>query len=73
WSSLFLRKHGVSIPQLSVRATVAATEPLPEFHAGAAIEKDIAFRRRQDGGYTLAPGGSNLLFVGPDAFRNATK
>ena len=73
WSSLFLRKHGVSIPQLSVRATVAATEPLPEFHGGAAIEDDIAFRRRQDGGYTLAPGGSNLLFVGPDAFRNATK
>ncbi len=73
WSSLFLRKHGVSIPQLSVRATVAATEPLPEFHAGAAIEDDIAFRRRQDGGYTLAPGGSNLLYVGPDAFRHATK
>ncbi len=73
WSSLFLRKHGISIPQLSVRATVAATEPLPEFHAGAAIENDIAFRRRQDGGYTLAPGGSNLLFVGPDAFRHAPK
>lgn len=73
WSSLFLRKHGVSIPQLSVRATVAATDPLPEFHAGAAIEDDIAFRRRQDGGYTLAPGGSNLLYVGPDAFRHATK
>jgi len=73
WSSLFLRKHGVSIPQLSVRSTVAATVPLPEFHAGAATEKDIAFRRRQDGGYTLAPGGSNLLYVGPDAFRNATR
>ena len=73
WSSLFLRKHGVSIPQLSVRATVTATEPLPEFHAGAAIEDDIAFRRRQDGGYTLAPGGSHLLYVGPDALRHAVK
>jgi glycine/D-amino acid oxidase-like deaminating enzyme len=73
WSSLLLRKHGVSIPQLSVRATVAATEPLPEFHAGAAIDDDIAFRRRHDGGYTLAPGGSNLLYIGPDAFRHATK
>lgn len=73
WSSLFLRKHDVSIPQLSVRATVVATEPLPEVHAGAAIENDIAFRRRQDGGYTLAPGGSNLLYAGPDAFRHATK
>lgn len=73
WSSLFLRRHGVSIPQLSVRATVAATEPMPEFHAGAAAEDDIAFRRRQDGGYTLAPGGSNLLYVGPDAMRHASK
>ncbi len=73
WSSLFLKKHGVSIPQLSVRATVAATAPLPEFHAGAAVDDDIAFRRRQDGGYTLAPGGSNLLYIGPDAFRHAMK
>lgn len=73
WSSLFLKRHGISIPQLSVRATVAATEPMPEIHAGAAAEDTIAFRRRQDGGYTLAPGGSNLLYVGPDAFRHATK
>jgi glycine/D-amino acid oxidase-like deaminating enzyme len=73
WSSLFLRKHGVSIPQLSVRATVAATEPMQELHAGAVADDEIAFRRRQDGGYTLAAGGSNLLYVGPDAFRNATK
>jgi glycine/D-amino acid oxidase-like deaminating enzyme len=73
WSSLLLRRHGVSIPQLSVRATVAATEPMPEIHAGAAADDHIAFRRRQDGGYTLAPGGSNLLYVGPDAFRHATK
>jgi len=73
WSSLFLRKHGVSIPQLSVRATVAATEPMPELHAGAVADDDIAFRRRQDGGYTLAAGGSSLLYVGPDAFRHASK
>ncbi|MEO5760508.1 MAG: FAD-binding oxidoreductase [Mesorhizobium sp.] len=73
WSSLFLRKHGVSIPQLSVRVTVAATEPMPEIHDGAAADEHIAFRRRQDGGYTLAPGGSHLLYVGPDAFRHVTK
>lgn len=73
WSSLFLKRHDISIPQLSVRATVAATAPLPEIHAGAAIESGVAFRRRQDGGYTLAPGGSHLLYVGPDAFRHATK
>lgn len=73
WSSLFLRRHGVSIPQLSVRVTVAATEPMPEVYAGAAADEHIAFRRRQDGGYTLAAGGSHLLYLGPDAFRHATK
>ncbi len=73
WSSLFLRKHGISIPQLGVRATVAATGPLPEIHAGAAADAQIAFRRRQDGGYTLAPGGSSQLSLGPDAFRHAPK
>ncbi len=73
WSSLFLKKHGVSIPQLSVRATVAATDSMPDIHAGAAAEKHLAFRRRQDGGYTLAPAASHQLYLGPDAFRHATK
>lgn len=73
WSSLFLRAHGVSIPQLSVRSTVVATGPTPEIHAGAATDEHIAFRRRQDGGYTLAAGGASQLYVGPDAFRHALK
>ena len=70
WSSLFLRAHGVSIPQLSVRATVCATEPLAEVFAGGAGDEGIAWRRRVDGGYTLAPGGFHELFVGPDAVRH---
>lgn len=69
WSSLFLRNHGIDIPQLSVRENVAATDPLPEIHAGAAATRKVAFRRRADGGYTLAPPGAPDLFVGPDAFR----
>jgi glycine/D-amino acid oxidase-like deaminating enzyme len=73
WTSLFLRAHGISIPQLSVRATVAATQPMPEVHPGAVADEHIAFRRRQDGGYTLASGGANQLYVGPDAFRHASK
>ena len=73
WSSLLLRKHGISIPQLSVRSTVAATEPMPEVHAGAGVDDHVAFRRRQDGGYTLAPGGGSALYIGPDAFRHAIK
>lgn len=73
WSSLLLRRHGVSIPQLSVRATVAATKPLPEILPGGATDDRIAFRHRADGGYSLAAGGFHELFVGPDAFRALPK
>ncbi len=70
WSSLFLRREGVDLPQLSVLASVAATGPLPEVFAGNAADDRFAFRRRTDGGYTLAPGASHDFFVGPDAFRH---
>ncbi len=73
WSSLFLRRHGIEIPQLSVRATVAATGPLPEVFAGQAADNHFAFRRRADGGYSLALGAFHELFVGPDALRRMPK
>lgn len=69
WSSLLLRRHGVSIPQLSVRATVAATTALPEVAQDNAVDDRLAWRRRADGGYSLAPSGFHELFIGPDAFR----
>lgn len=69
WSSLLLRRHGVSIPQLSVRSNVMQTAPMPSFFEGAAGEDNMAFRRRKDGGYTMASLGFNELFVGPDALR----
>jgi glycine/D-amino acid oxidase-like deaminating enzyme len=71
WSSLLLRRHGVSIPQLSVRATVAATESLPEVISDSAVDERLAWRRREDGSYTLAPSGFHELYVGPDALRAA--
>jgi glycine/D-amino acid oxidase-like deaminating enzyme len=70
WSSLFLRAEGVKIPQLAVLASVAATESLPEVFAGDAADDRFAFRRRQDGGYTIAPGASHDFYLGPDAFRH---
>lgn len=70
WSALFLRNMGVSLPQLSIRATVAATEPLPMVHMGGVADKNLAFRPREDGGYSLASGRFVEFFVGPDAFRS---
>lgn len=73
WSSLFLANHGVHLPQLSVRSTVAATTPLPEVYSGGAADDTIAFRPRADGGYSLAAGGFHELFVGPSAVRALPK
>lgn len=70
WSSLLARRHGVTFPQLSVRATVTATVPMAEFWPGAAADRAFAIRRRADGGYTLTPGHFHELFVGPDAVRH---
>lgn len=73
WSSLFLRAEGVNIPQLSVLASVAQTEAMPEVFAGNAADENFAFRRRQDGGYTIAPGQHHDFYIGPDAFRHFGK
>lgn len=68
WSRLFLRQHGVSIPQLSVLASVAATEPMPDIFPGNAGDKDFAFRRNANGGLTIAPRSRHDFHIGPDAF-----
>jgi glycine/D-amino acid oxidase-like deaminating enzyme len=73
WSSLFLARHGLGLPQLSVKATVAATEALPSVHEGNAADSRFAFRRRADGGYSLAPCDFHEFFIGPDAFRHLPK
>lgn len=70
WSGLFAANAGLHLPQLSVRATVAATEALPEIWPGAAADPGFAFRRRADGGYTLAPGTGHDFWIGPSALRH---
>ncbi len=45
----------------------------PDIYAGAASAGEFAFRRREDGGYTLAPGGITEHFVGADSFRHMRK
>jgi glycine/D-amino acid oxidase-like deaminating enzyme len=73
WSSLFVRQHGVRIPQLAVVSSVVATDGMDSLLEGAISEKGFAMRRRSDGGYTMAPGGFHELFVGPDAIRHLPK
>ncbi len=73
WSSLFLQRHGISIPQLSVRSSVSATAPMKEVFTGNAADEKLAFRRREDGGYTISVSNLHDLYLGPDAFRHFFK
>ena len=73
WSSLLLRNEGVDFPQLTVRASVARTEHAPDIYAGNAASENFAFRRRMDGGYTIALADLHEHFIGVDSFRHFRK
>ncbi len=69
WSALLLRRHGVGLAQMSVLSTVGQTGPGAALFDGCAADRQLAFRRRADGGYTLAPGFRHQVFLGPDLLR----
>ncbi|MBR0558040.1 FAD-binding oxidoreductase [Ciceribacter sp. L1K23] len=73
WSSLFSRSLGIDLPQLKVMNTVIRTTPVEGGPEQTLYAKDFAFRKRQDGGYTVASGHDNLVDIVPDSFRYAGK
>ncbi len=70
WSSLFSRNLGIALPQLRIKSSVCRTEPAPLVTQSAVALSDFAFRRRQDGGYSLAPEGGNVFDLVPDLLRH---
>lgn len=75
WSRLFTgnldARHntGIDLPQLKILGSVARTEKLdgaPEVSAGGGI---FAFRKRLDGGYTIARRNASISEITPDSFR----
>jgi glycine/D-amino acid oxidase-like deaminating enzyme len=69
WSRLFLRPLGLTLPQLTVRASVMRTGPLAGGPEGAARGPGFAFRKRMDGGYSIAHPNRHRHSVVPDSFR----
>ncbi|MDB5552615.1 MAG: hypothetical protein JWL86_2599 [Rhizobium sp.] len=69
WSTQLLRTMGLKLPQLGVRASVLRTAPVSGGPEGAAWCKDFAYRKRLDGGYTIADGSQNRHDIGADSFR----
>ncbi|MEM7025486.1 MAG: FAD-binding oxidoreductase [Pseudomonadota bacterium] len=69
WCSLFLRHLGVDLPQLKVKASVQRTASAPLITQSAVGADGASFRRRRDGGYTIARSGAATVDVTPAAFR----
>ncbi len=68
WTRLFCGNLGLRFPQLKVLGSVMRTAPFagPEPAAGAG---NFAFRKRLDGGYTIAQRNANVAEIVPDSFR----
>lgn len=69
WSSRLCRDVGIRLPQLSVRASVMRTAPVEGGPEGAAWTEGFAYRKRLDGGYTIANGMISYHHLIPDSFR----
>jgi glycine/D-amino acid oxidase-like deaminating enzyme len=68
WSRLFAGNAGLDLPQLKVLGSVFRTKPLkgPEITAAGGV---FAFRKRMDGGYSIARRNANTVELTPDHFR----
>ena len=69
WSSLFVGNMGIYLPQLCVRSTVFKTTPVKNFFSGNAADENIAFRRREDKGYSIALTDRIEHYIGPNSFK----
>ena len=69
WSRLFCQPLGIDVPQLKVVSSVLRTQPLPGGPEVSASGHGFAFRKRLDGGYTVAHGGVINYDVVPDSLR----
>ena len=71
WTSMFCRRHGIDLPQASVRSTVFATTPAAGVTAGGLVTPDFTLTRRLDGGYIVAAQNRGQLDITPQGLRYA--
>jgi glycine/D-amino acid oxidase-like deaminating enzyme len=69
WSRLFCGNAGIELPQLRVLASAFRTAPLSGAPDVAVGGSTFAFRKRMDGGYTIARRNANVADITPDSFR----
>lgn len=56
WSGLFCGNLGIRLPQLKVLSTALRTAPVADGPTACTFMHDLGYRKRLDGGYTIARG-----------------
>ena len=69
WSSLFCASLGIRLPQLKVLSSVMRTAPVPDGPDPCTYLDAVGYRKRRDGGYTIARGAGYVAPLVPDSLR----
>jgi glycine/D-amino acid oxidase-like deaminating enzyme len=69
WTSLFCASLGVRLPQLKVLSSVMRTAPVSGGPDTCTYLNDLGYRKRRDGGYTIARGSGYIVPLVPDSLR----
>jgi glycine/D-amino acid oxidase-like deaminating enzyme len=69
WSSLFCASLGIRLPQLKVLSSVMRTAPVAAGPDPCTYLDEVGYRKRRDGGYTIAKGAGYVAPFVPDSLR----
>jgi glycine/D-amino acid oxidase-like deaminating enzyme len=69
WSSLFCASLGIRLPQLKVLSSVMRTAPVADGPNPCTYMDEVGYRKRRDGGYTIARGAGYVVPFVPDSLR----
>ncbi len=69
WSRLFCGNMNVDLPSLKILGSVFRTQPLEGAPEVSAAGAKFSFRKRLDGGYSIANRGASVSEITPDSFR----
>jgi glycine/D-amino acid oxidase-like deaminating enzyme len=69
WTSLFCASLGMRLPQLKVLSSVMRTAPVADAPDTCTYMDQVAYRKRLDGGYTIARGSGFVVPLVPDSLR----
>ena len=69
WTGLFCASLGIRLPQLKVLSSVMRTGPVSGGPDCCTYMNDLGYRKRRDGGYTIARGSGYIVPLVPDSLR----